>query len=118
MIVVKHLRDAAPADDDKLLSPSRQVADQTGILVGELEALGYDPLQDEIGYLIHGSEDWPTLRVPMPAAAAGAWLQEKLEPVVPDALDQGEKPFVKPFMVAMADDHYALDIDRARRLLG
>lgn len=90
----------------------------TVILIGEEEAPGYDALQDEIGYLIHGSEDWPTLRLPKPAAAAGAWVQEKLEPVVPDALDQGEEPFVKPFMVRMADDHYELDISRARKLLG
>lgn len=51
-------------------------------------------------------------------AALGAWAQEKLEPVVPDAIDQGEKPFIKPFMVRLADDHYALDISRAERLLG
>ena len=89
----------------------------TVILIGEEEAVSYDALQDEIGYLIHGAEDWPTLRLPKPAAAAGAWMMEKAEPVVPDALDQGEEPFVKPFMVAMADDHYALDIGRARELL-
>jgi hypothetical protein len=56
--------------------------------------------------------------VPKPVAAAGAWVQDKLEPVIPDAIDQGEAPFVKPFMVAMSDDHYALDIRRARDLLG
>ena len=90
----------------------------TVILIGEEEAPGYDALQDEIGYLIHGSEDWPTLRLPKPVAAAGAWVLEKTEPIVPDALDQGEEPFVKPFMVRMADDHYELDITRARQLLG
>lgn len=46
--------------------------------------------------------------VPKLLAKAGAWAQQKLEPIVPDAIDQGE----------MADDHYALDISRARRLLG
>ncbi len=96
----------------------KDIPSGTVILIGEEEAPGYGALQDEIGYLIHGSEDWPTLRVPKPAAAAGAWVQEKLEPVVPDALDQGEEPFVKPFMVRMADDHYELDISRARKLLG
>jgi nucleoside-diphosphate-sugar epimerase len=75
-------------------------------------------LQDELGYLIHGEKEWPTLRLPKTVAAAGAWLQDKLEPIVPDAIDQGEAPFVKPFMVRMADDHYALDISRARELLG
>jgi hypothetical protein len=51
-------------------------------------------------------------------AAVGVWAQDKLEPVVPDAIDEGEKPFIKPFMIRLADDHYALDIGRAERLLG
>ena len=88
------------------------------ILVGEPETLGYDELQDEIGRLIHGEAQWRTLQVPAPAAEFGALVQEKLEPVVPDAIDHGEKPFIRPFMVAMADDHYALDISRAEQLLG
>lgn len=96
----------------------KQIPSGTAILIGEPEAMGYDALQDELGYLIHGVEDWPTLRIPKAAAAAGAWAQEKLEPVVPDAIDQGEVPFVKPFMVRMADDHYELDITRAHKLLG
>lgn len=41
----------------------------------------------------------------------------KAEPVVPDDFDQGEEPFIKPFMVQMADDHYELDISRAEELL-
>ena len=32
--------------------------------------------------------------------------------------NHGEKPFIRPFMVDMASDHYALDISRARALLG
>ncbi|MDO9101764.1 MAG: NAD-dependent epimerase/dehydratase family protein [Candidatus Nitrotoga sp.] len=91
---------------------------ETEILIGEADAIGYDALQDELGYLIHGVDDWPTLRVPKPIAAVGAWAQGKLEPVIPDVIDGGEVPFIKPFMVAMADDHYALDIRRARELLG
>jgi nucleoside-diphosphate-sugar epimerase len=87
------------------------------ILIGEPDAMGYEALQDELGVLLHGAEDWPTLRVPKPLAAAGAWAQGKLEPVIPDVIDNGEAPFIKPFMVAMADDHYALDITKARNLL-
>ncbi|MDP2215536.1 vitamin K epoxide reductase family protein [Phenylobacterium sp.] len=86
------------------------------ILIGEAEAVSYQDLQDQIGQLIHG-EDWLTLQAPKPIAAAGAWAQEKLEAVIPDALDQGEKPFIRPFMVQMADDHYALDIGLAAKLL-
>ena len=90
---------------------------ETEILIGEAVAIGYDALQDELGYLIHGVDDWPTVRVPKPIAAAGAWAHGKLEPAIPDVIDGGEVPFIKPFMVDMADDHYALDIRRARELL-
>jgi hypothetical protein len=37
---------------------------------------------------------------------------------VPDAIDEGKEPFIKPFMTRLADDHYALDVRRARKLLG
>lgn len=94
------------------------LAPRTELLIGESDAMGYDALQDELGALIHGADDWQTLRVPKPVAAAGAWAQGKLEPVIPDVIDQGEPPFIKPFMVEMADDHYALDIGRAREQLG
>lgn len=91
---------------------------KTELLIGEPEAIGYDDLQDELGALFHGREDWLTLRVPKTIAAVGAWAQDRLEPVIPDAVDQGEEPFIKPFMIFMADDHYALDIRRARQVLG
>lgn len=91
---------------------------ETEILIGEPDAIGYDALQNELGYHLHGQDDWPTLRLPKFLAAAGAWMQGKLEPMIPDVIDQGEEPFIKPFMVGMADDHYALDIGRARDLLG
>ena len=43
----------------------------TALLIGEPDPMSYDAIQDEIGYLIHGAEDWPTLRLPRPLAAAG-----------------------------------------------
>jgi nucleoside-diphosphate-sugar epimerase len=89
----------------------------TEILIGEAVAIGYGKLQDALGLLMHGEDEWPTLQVPKPLAAAGSWVQGQLEPLVPDAIDGGEPPFIRPFMVAMADDHYALDIRRARELL-
>lgn len=110
---------------DDMLDAFRRVVDRRAvlppdaeILVGEPDAMGYEALQDELGSLIHGADEWPTLQVPKPIAVAGAWMQDKLEPLIPDAVDSGEAPFIKPFMVAMADDHYALDIERARNLLG
>jgi nucleoside-diphosphate-sugar epimerase len=88
------------------------------LLIGEPETLGYGQLQDELGYLVHGVDDWPTLRLPKPLAEAGVRVLHAIEPAVPDALDEGEPTFVKPFMIAMADDHYELDIGRARATLG
>ena len=95
-----------------------QLPPDTAILIGEPDPMSYDALQDEIGYLIHGAEDWPTLRVPRTLAAAGAWGLAKLEPVIPDAIDLGEEPAVRPYMAMMGNHHYALDIRRARKLLG
>lgn len=91
---------------------------ETAILVGEADAMGYDALQDRLGALLHGTDDWPTVQVPKAVAAAGLWAQSRLEPLIPDAIDKGQPPFVRPFMAEMADDHYALDTSRARQLLG
>ena len=91
---------------------------QTTLLIGEAQAIGYGALQQALGRLMHGSHTWLTLRVPKPLAAAGAWLHGLMEPVIPDRIDGGEPAFIRPFMVAMADDHYALDIRRAQELLG
>jgi nucleoside-diphosphate-sugar epimerase len=43
-----------------------------------------------------------------PLAKAGAWVLEKLP---------GADPFIKSWMIDRANDHYALDITRARNLL-
>jgi len=40
----------------------------------------------------------------------GAWLQ--------DNLPLGRKPFVKPWMIDRADDHYELDITRVHTVVG
>ena len=109
---------------DDMLEAFRRTVDrravlppECAILIGEPDAMGYDALQDALGHLMHGVDDWKTLQLPKSIAAAGAWAQGELAAVIPDAIDQGKAPFIKPFMVAMADDHYALDIRRARDLL-
>ncbi len=78
--------------------------------VGEPETLGYAELQAILGRLIHGEERWPTLIVPKPLAKLGAWVME--------ALRLWRIPFVKPWMIDRADDHYELDISRARTVVG
>lgn len=91
---------------------------ETSVLIGEPDAIGYGRLQDRIGCLIHGEEEWATLTLPKTLARMGARLEEVSEPLVPDFIDEGEKPFIRPFMISMADDHYALDVTRANSLLG
>ncbi|WP_227420599.1 NAD-dependent epimerase/dehydratase family protein [Roseitranquillus sediminis] len=90
---------------------------ETVLLAGEPDTMSYEALQDELGRLIHNEDHWRTVTVPKPLARFGAWLETKSEPVVPDALDQGQKPFIRPFMIDLSSDHYALDISRAREAL-
>jgi nucleoside-diphosphate-sugar epimerase/uncharacterized membrane protein len=88
------------------------------LLIGEDRAESYEALQNRIGELIHGNKAWRTIVVPEPMARTGAWLEEKAEPLIPDDFDHGEKPFIRPFMIDLASDHYELDIHRAEELLG
>ncbi len=84
-----------------------QLPPEVAILVGEPETLSYDELQHSFQRLIHG-DSWETHDVPGPIAKAGAWLQDHIP---------GQDPFIKPWMIDRANDHYALDITRARTLL-
>lgn len=86
------------------------------ILAGEREAVGYKNLQEIITTLLH-DEEAQLVNLPAPIAKAGAWLEGKLEPIIPDDFDQGKKPFIRPFMIDLASDHYALEIKKARKLL-
>ena len=88
-----------------------QLPPEVPILLGEPEPLSYDEVQHSFARLIHG-EELETLEVPgplTPLAKAGAWVMEKLP---------GADPFIKPWMIDRANDHYALDITRAHTLLG
>ena len=103
---------------DRVVERRNELPDDAVILAGEPEAMSYRALQDELGRLIHGEEEWETVNLPAPIAKAGAAVETAGEPIIPDAYDEGEKPFIRPFMMDMAADHYALDIKRARDLLG
>ena len=84
---------------------------EVAILLGEPEALSYDELQHTIARLIRGSSK-ETIEIPSalaPVAKAGAWVLDHVP---------GQEGFIKPWMIDRANDHYALDITRARTLLG
>jgi nucleoside-diphosphate-sugar epimerase len=76
------------------------------ILVGEPEVMSYADLQRELGRLIHGKE-WETRHIPPPLAKLGAWVMNKTGGT-----------FIKPWMIDIADQHFDLDITRARTVLG
>ncbi len=81
------------------------------ILLGEPEALTYDELQHSIARLVRGSSK-ETIEIPSqlaPLTKAGAWVLDHVP---------GQEGFIKPWMIDRANDHYALDITRARTLLG
>jgi dihydroflavonol-4-reductase len=82
-----------------------QLDDEEMFLIAEPDVMSYDELQDRIGELIHGNE-WPTLRIPKVVAKAGAYVQGKLS-------GEDDQPFIKPWMIDLADDHYPVSIERA-----
>lgn len=81
---------------------------ELALLIGEPEAMSYDERQRLIERLIHDQE-WETREVPKALARTGAWLED-------DVLD--EAPFIRSWMIDTADDHYDLDVTRARTMLG
>jgi nucleoside-diphosphate-sugar epimerase len=104
-----HLDDVVDAIR-RVVARRRGLPDETVLLLGEEEPVSYDEMQRTLARLIHGDTDWDTREIPKAVAKAGAWVQD----VVPGI----EDPFIKPWMIDMADDHYALDTTRARTLLG
>ncbi|MBW3597639.1 MAG: NAD(P)-dependent oxidoreductase, partial [Planctomycetes bacterium] len=80
-------------------------------LIGEEDVMSYEELQDSIGELIHG-EEWPTIRIPKAAAKVGAWAKDKM------AQDDEGKPFIKPWMIDLADQNYPISVSRAKDRLG
>lgn len=102
-----HLEDLAEAIA-LLVDKRASLPPDLPLLIGEPEAIGYGDLQNRIGHLLHG-EDWGTWEIPKPLARAGAWMEE-------DVLQ--EEPFIRSWMIDIADDHYDLDIGRAGALLG
>ena len=84
---------------------------EIAILLGEPEPVSYDELQHTIARLIRGANK-ETIALPgalAPMAKVGAWMLDHVP---------GQEGFVKPWMIDRANDHYALDITRARTLLG
>jgi len=107
--VLVHLEDLAECVQSVIAK--RQVLDKEEMfLIAEPTVMSYGELQDQIGLLIHGSE-WPTLRVPKFVAKAGAYVADKISSLE-------DRQFIKPWMIDLADDHYAVNNVHASTKLG
>lgn len=87
----------------------RELPDELVLLIGEPKTMSYDEIQRLMQKLIFGKE-WKTWSVPKFIAKIGAWFMQHL-PFM-------KKSFIQPWMIDLADDHYELDITRAKRSLG
>ena len=89
----------------KTVERRNELAEEITLNISEEKTYSYEELQNIIGELIHDKE-WKTFEIPKPLAKAGAWAQD----LVSD-------PFIKPWMIDLADDHYEMDISRAKKYL-
>jgi nucleoside-diphosphate-sugar epimerase len=103
---VVHLDDLVDALG-RMVERRHHLAPEQAILIGEEETVGYGRLQQMIGDLIHG-ETWETHQVPKAVARSNQGCSRAAE---------GDS-FIRPWMVDMVDEHYALDTSRASELLG
>jgi UDP-glucose 4-epimerase len=84
----------------------KELPPELTLLIGEPKTLSYRELQCLISCLLRG-KPIETFRVPKLIAKIGAWVQGLFG-----------KSFIKPWMIDLADDHYELNISRAKKVLG
>lgn len=89
----------------KTIERRNDLPEEITVNISEARTFSYEELQETVGELIHGKE-WKTFEIPKPVAKVGAWAQD----VVGD-------PFIKPWMIDLADDHYEMDISKAKQYL-
>ena len=77
-------------------------------LLGEEETLTHEEIQTIIGKNLW-NKAWITIKIPKWLAKVGAFIQLKT-PFV-------KKPFVRPWMIDLTDEYYALDISKSKNFL-
>lgn len=86
-----------------------QLPSELTLVAGEDKTISYQNLQQDIRILLFG-KSVATYRIPKSVAKVGAWISQ-WNPF-------SDKPFIQPWMMEFADDHYTLDTTRARTMLG
>lgn len=87
----------------------KELPEELTAIIAEPETMSTDQMQREISKLLYNTE-FTTYRIPKILAKIGAWLQCHI-PGGPD-------PFIRPWMIDFADDHYEMNIDLAKKTLG
>lgn len=93
-----------------VVSHRGQLPERSLFVIGEEDVMSYEELQEKIGLYLHGDQ-WPAIRIPKAAAKAGAWVKDQL------SVDE-DAPFIKPWMIDLADQNYPVSVERAREQLG
>ncbi|NGX60681.1 MAG: N-acetyl-alpha-D-glucosaminyl-diphospho-ditrans,octacis-undecaprenol 4-epimerase [Chlamydiae bacterium] len=92
-----------------LIHKRRELQKELVFLCCEEDSITYRELQTEFGQLLHGKEKWAMMWVPKFFAKFGAWVQNHT-PFM-------QKPFIKPWMVDLADDNYEFTMEKSRKVL-
>ncbi len=79
------------------------------LIVTEDKTIPYDALQNQMSELIN-NKPFSVYRVPKLVAKVGAWVEDHT-PFFHDT-------FIRPWMIDVADDHYEVDISKAKEILG
>jgi len=77
-------------------------------VMGEEEVLSFRELQEIIGKELY-QRSWPVIRIPKFIAKSGSWIMEYL-PFI-------REPFIKPWMIPHADDHFEIDNNHFKKSL-
>ena len=93
-----------------MIEKRRELGSYEVFLIAEPEVVSYAAMQEIIGESLHG-EAWPTIRIPRTVAKAGAWVKNKLA-------SKDDEQFIKPWMIDLADEHFPINITKARTQLG
>lgn len=87
----------------------KELPEETILLLGEEKTLSYKDLQTSISKLLF-NKAITTISMPKWFAKMGAFLQ--------CLVSFRCKPFIRPWMIDLADDHYELNVSKAKNLLG
>ncbi|MFZ0564993.1 MAG: NAD(P)-dependent oxidoreductase [Chlamydiales bacterium] len=92
----------------KCVTMRKELPQELVLLIGEGKTMSYDALQRRISSLLYGKE-FTTHSIPKPIAKMGAWVENHTP--------FSENEFIQPWMIDLADDHYDLDISKAKEIL-